>query len=542
MSISLDLLQHYLDTDLHRYTSRCKWSSSAAYASHELQTCLLKKFSFGRTPSKEACAEARSLFLSTNNGCGMRVGESSHSGDNTLLREFRKQMIEFFEPLNFLTIEDVVLAGKCGPGSSVEGGDVGWFSKLFDGPLTVTHELLYEAYLKVISKDPRWHAAEQCRRFQWGYPKIVKGSKLFFVPKNNTIARCAATEPTLNMFFQLGIGKRIEARLKEFFQIDLGTQQFVNRALACKGSIDGTVATLDLSSASDTISVDLIAEYVPYGFRQWLMLTRSYYCKIEDGKSELLKMVSTMGNGFTFPLETAIFSCAIAACYRTLGIPRITNAWSCFGDDIIVPTALSSVVRRLLHLLGFQVNDKKSFDVGPFRESCGGDYLSGSPVRGVHLRDLSTPSDFYVAINRLTSWSCRHNIPLWRTIRYLKTFVNGLYVPLHESDDAGIKVPSAKNAYQALVVRTQTKVIPWFVNPSGLGLLLQGGYATECYGSHRQWAPYVSVSTRVTGDKETRLVQRYTPCWNFSRGFLRTTLPSREDMAVFGMIHQRGFT
>jgi len=155
-----------------------------------------------------------------------------------------------------------------------------------------------------------------------------------------------------------------------------------------------------------------------------------------------------MGNGFTFPLETAIFACAVEAVYKVFGrklkksnLPRGRfGNFGVFGDDIICESDKATHVIRLLELLGFTTNASKSFVIGPFRESCGGDYYKGFPVRGVYIKDLGTMASRYVAINRLNSWTAMTGISLSHTMDVLLKKVRLLPVPLHENDDAGIKV------------------------------------------------------------------------------------------------------
>jgi hypothetical protein len=151
-----------------------------------------------------------------------------------------------------------------------------------------------------------------------------------------------------------------------------------------------------------------------------------------------------MGNGFTFPLQTAIFAACVTAVYKVKDL-RVNHGhhsprnYSVFGDDIIVDCRAYDLVVDMLNLMGFDVNRDKSFNQGFFRESCGHDYFSGHNVRGVYLQRLKDHGDFYSAINRLVRWSAFHRIPLYRTIRYLMEQVPFLPVPFQESDDAGIK-------------------------------------------------------------------------------------------------------
>jgi hypothetical protein len=134
-------------------------------------------------------------------------------------------------------------------------------------------------------------------------------------------------------------------------------------------------------------------------------------------------MISTMGNGFTFPLMTTILSSAVRAVYREMGIlikdnplawnhdAVVPGNWAVFGDDIIVCREAYDMLVTFLHELGFRVNLTKSFNSGLFRESCGHDYLGGHDVRGVYLKRMTSRQDIAVAVNLLNDWSFRTSIP-----------------------------------------------------------------------------------------------------------------------------------
>lgn len=205
--------------------------------------------------------------------------------------------------------------------------------------------------------------------------------RLSFVPKNAKTDRGICTEPSLNVMFQRGVGQYMTQRLKHF-GVDLLNQGF-NKALAQEGSRTGALATLDLSMASDLISREVVYHLLPLDWATFLSHGRSSLCEV-DGEIVRLQKFSSMGNGFTFPLESLIFyALAKAACERD-------DVVSIYGDDIIVPTARYDKVVKVLSAAGFEVNTSKSYSSGPFRESCGGDYYLGIDIRPFYLTDRLT--------------------------------------------------------------------------------------------------------------------------------------------------------
>lgn len=202
---------------------------------------------------------------------------------------------------------------------------------------------------------------------------IVRGNKVTFVPKNSKTDRAIAIEPHGNIFVQLGIGALIRKRLLKY-GIDLKDQKFKNRL---RVQFDKYCATIDLSSASDTVSYNLVEYLLPPRWFELLSICRSSYSFVNDEWVPLQKF-SSMGNGYTFELETLIF----------LAICLANDCWDAdvFGDDIIVNREDASDVVATLELLGFSVNENKTFLAGKFYESCGVDVYSGVNVRPFFLK------------------------------------------------------------------------------------------------------------------------------------------------------------
>jgi len=246
------------------------------------------------------------------------------------------------------------------------------------------------------------------------------------------------------MLFQLSIGEALSRRLSTVFGIDLSIQPTRNQALARMGSRSGAFATIDLKSASDSISLKLLKIVLPADMLAFLSKFKCDETRIPGIGYRRLPIISTMGNGFNFPLMTLIFASIVQAVYRLYDIPLIIgeNAnFGVFGDDIIVETRAVFGLYKALSMFGFIINKDKSFFEGSFRESCGADYYQGLNVRAFYLKRLDTMQDYYVAINGLNDWSARTGVWLPRTVRWLLARCKWLPVPLWESEDAGIKIP-----------------------------------------------------------------------------------------------------
>jgi len=191
----------------------------------------------------------------------------------------------------------------------------------------------------------------------------------------------------LNIYFQLGVGKVFRDKLRRV-GLDLNTAWVRNKSLAHAGSIrevegGDNLSTLDLSMASDTLSIELVRELLPPDWFDLLWALRSPNGKFGDQELPWAKF-SSMGNGYTFELETLIFYALAKSVCKTLNVNSAEV--SVFGDDIIIPTSAVDRYTDLLKYVGFKLNKDKTFVSGPFRESCGGDYFLGEDVRPFYLK------------------------------------------------------------------------------------------------------------------------------------------------------------
>lgn len=231
------------------------------------------------------------------------------------------------------------------------------------------------------------------------YLDVARGNEFFTVPKKSTQLRGCGKEPSINVSYQLGYGSLIRRHLKktkfvlekdgspllQTFGIDLNEGQDTHRRVAEEASKSGSFATIDLSRASDTLSKGLVKLLLPEPWYDHLDGLRSKTTFI-GGRTVYLEKFSSMGNGFTFDLETLIFVGIAYACLPA-GECIIGRDLFVYGDDILVKAEYADEVLSALRFCGFTPNLKKTFTSGPFRESCGGDFFLGKAVRPFFLTE-----------------------------------------------------------------------------------------------------------------------------------------------------------
>lgn len=328
-----------------------------------------------------------------------------------IIRRARKIVREIMGPL------PPGLSGRFGPGTSFElkGSK---FATLAD-KLHVTPGVTQAGF-------PVWrHTYDGTimdrRRLELGLPdhQIVRGNRFTTVAKDAKIDRGICIEPLGNLYCQLGVGSFLKDRLaakglyiqrnntplnplQALIHPRRPNGQVIHQKLAAMASLTGDFATIDLSSASDTVAFNLVRALLPEPWFKLLAALRSPYTLIKPPKGQArwvkLEKFSSMGNGFTFELETIIFAALAATCGLEVGVDLFV-----YGDDIIVPTRASADVLAVLQLFGFTPNKRKTFVTGPFRESCGGDYFNGVDVRPYNCtNDPVDPLEWIAMHNQLT--------------------------------------------------------------------------------------------------------------------------------------------
>lgn len=310
------------------------------------------------------------------------------------------QMIseDIFGPMTRLTYHSICEQSGFGPGFNFGSHDREHRHLYYKvgGPHTVTPEAL--PYAKVLlNHSPHW---KQALIDEGSTLTQVRGNRVTSVPKTAATDRTIAIEPSLNVYIQKGVDSYLKRRLRHF-GVDL-TNQEANRHPAMMGSQRPLhAATVDLSMASDCISIEVVRYLTPHLWFTLLDDLRSKEYTLDKGETwHKYEKFSSMGNAFTFPIETIIFYTLAKAC--TIKSGGDLSVLRVYGDDIIIDPRAVLLLYEVLKFTGFTPNRTKSFAFGPFRETCGSDFLSGVDTRPVYVKRLPVnDQEVYNLFNRL---------------------------------------------------------------------------------------------------------------------------------------------
>jgi hypothetical protein len=368
--------------------------------------------------------------------CDKQVSEWNHS-DHSLIREdFRRVSTRLFRDV-FYRIEQDVLCGrivpKHGPGATADRTKANakydyriWTNRLEE--LFPAGEFLYPSWSHFLEAESDGLGPT------WLEPGAEIPVRVISVPKTLKTPRIIAIEPTHMQYVQQGLHEKFVSYLEGSDSLSsyIGfTDQEPNRILACQGSVALDLATLDLSEASDRVSNQHVSDLFS---RHPILADAVFACRSPKadvpghGIHSLAKFAS-MGSALTFPLEAMVFLTIIfIGIERELNTqltPKLINELKgqvrVYGDDIIIPVRFVHSVIDALEDFGLRVNRHKSFWIGKFRESCGGDYYDGIDVNTVKVRHNLPTSRRHVTEIRATV-ALRNQLYFagyWTTAAYL---------------------------------------------------------------------------------------------------------------------------
>lgn len=449
----------------------------------------LKKYPFSKTADIDTQANAIAKWKEAEVQCKQtnlrlkEIADKANSSDPKIEKELppwviqaRRYIADCLPELTPSLINKICDEGEHGPGATLsndtKNGRVTPYYKYADFPYTVSKNAARYA-LNAISRNFRWRQALENSGLRRVIPHpetplwhreiqifsdvtvYAEADRITFVPKDIFTDRPIAISASLNMYLQLGVKAIMERALKAV-GVDL-TDQSKNQKFAFLGSrdcynSDGTdnlyqFSTVDLASASDTISYEIVRLLLPPEWFAFLCDLR-HTCGELNGEIFQYEKFSAMGNGFTFPLESLIFWAVAKATLEINGHPCTERDIAVYGDDIIVRYIGAEAVCANLNWCGFTINKEKSFLSGPFKESCGSDYFKGQKVRPFYLkRRVETYRDIYHIANKLQDICQDQGVYLGYGRVYTQAIAHvpvrhRNYIPLALSgDDSGLSVP-----------------------------------------------------------------------------------------------------
>lgn len=239
------------------------------------------------------------------------------------------------------------------------------------GPVTLGH---------FVVDLPEWHPGNN----------LTYISKMAAVPKSYKAARIIAAEEAYRNYKMQSIRHEFKRTLESSTLVTLSDQR-PNQEAARIGSAIKDIATLDLSSASDSVSMLLVKKLIPPHIYDDLTKYISTHVILPLGSKKKLHKYSTSGTPLCFEVESAVFYSIVRSSTERVArwmnlddeaLQRGLNRIRIYGDDIACPAWAADHVIETLILLGFTLNTEKSHWLrdDPYRESCGVEYWNGIDI------------------------------------------------------------------------------------------------------------------------------------------------------------------
>lgn len=240
--------------------------------------------------------------------------------------------------------------------------------------------------------------SEELKRVTMLHSEQEPPSRVVTVPKTLKRPRTIAIEPCCNQYTQQAISRELihllETSKRTSGHINFRDQS-INSSLALESSSSGRLATIDLSDASDRVPVGY-ALYMLRGnpdLKDSVEASRSRWAQLPDGRKVYLRKFASMGSALCFPIEAMYFyTICIVALLESQNLPvshanidLVSRDVYVYGDDLLVPVIHAASVLDHLKEYNCKVNERKTFYLGKFRESCGVDAYDGHQVTPVYV-------------------------------------------------------------------------------------------------------------------------------------------------------------
>jgi len=342
----------------------------------------------------------------------------------------------------FPTLDNVDLICRHGPGATAERLSTNsrysisyWYSR-FESSFPLSDHCFhnYGEWAEEVNL-----ASESSNKIRMVSLKDEIPVRVVFVPKTLKSPRVIAIEPSSMQYVQQSLMSfmvdRLESHRLTKFSVHF-RDQTINQSLAQSASVTKNLATIDLSDASDRVSLALVNRIFSRSpILDYLQDARSLHADLPDGSNVVLSKYASMGSALCFPVEACVFYTLIqAACHSYSGvhptarsIQKFSSEIDVYGDDIIIPVRYVDAVVGYLERYSLKVNNSKSFRNSAFRESCGGDFFNGVSVKPVYVREdfrsyptTWTPSQVMSAVSTSDQL---YEAGLWRTCQMLRDLI-----------------------------------------------------------------------------------------------------------------------
>lgn len=328
----------------------------------------------------------------------------------------------------FQDFDHTAITPRHGPGSVATGEkaeEKKYFSRWYRN-IAVVYP--YEEYF-------HYNLSHLCDRLEeyLELPELDIGTaKVVLVPKDSRGPRLISCEPLEYQWIQQGLGRAVMRHLESNYytrgHVNF-TDQEINRRLALEGSLDGSLATLDMKDASDRVSMWLVehlfGDLCP--LLDALYATRSGFTRLPDGSTVCLNKFAPMGSALCFPIESFVFYalCVSALVYeKGYSWAHARSSVFVYGDDLICFLEDHEVLQTYLPKVKLMFNASKCCTGKFFRESCGCDAYKGVDITPTKIRTVwnhrgspesilsfcSYQNSFYEKGYHVTSEFLRHRI------------------------------------------------------------------------------------------------------------------------------------
>lgn len=293
---------------------------------------------------------------------------------------------------------------------------------------------------------------------------LDRTSKVVFVPKSMKTYRVISKEPTALMYFQQAYRDDVYRYLRthRFLKKHVTLRdQSGNASMALVGSGDHRFSTIDLSSASDSVTLAMVKKLFHFSnLRLPLVGCRSDYSELPDGRVVEMAKYAPMGSALCFPIQTLIFAAVVECASRHI-LPGLNYVpWRVYGDDIVVPNCLYDETLRRLESFGFIPNRFKSYSFpARFRESCGMEAYDGCDVTplkisrrfySVEKGTLRFHPALYQGLISLANQAKEFQFTVLRAYLIRMIFDDGNLVPLFSREGRGALASTTPDNFRAL--------------------------------------------------------------------------------------------